>query len=95
MTINLLDKIKKLTSRVLQFLRIKTQKEIAETLDSHQIWEKVKINIEWEPILWVICGKIGDYYIVWYYLNGSSAIDKWIEKWKIDKHIDSWKKGHK
>lgn len=45
MTINLLDKIKKLTSRVLQFLRIKTKKEIAETLDLYQIWEKVKINI--------------------------------------------------
>jgi hypothetical protein len=79
MTINLLDKIKKLTSRVLQFLRIKTQKEIAETLSSHKLWKRVNVRIKDKDVTWVICGKIGDYYIVWYYLNGKVE-NKWITK---------------
>ncbi len=88
MTINLLDKIKDLTSRVLQFLRIKTKKEIAETLSSYKNWEKVVVIIKWNPTLWVICGKIGDSYIVWYYSgSGQQATQELKTQADLDKHI--------
>ena len=77
MTINLLDKIKNLTSRVLQFLRIKTQKEIAETLKSDNLWKIVTVEMEGENVIWVICGKIGEFYIVWNYSNNKVGC-KWI-----------------